>query len=150
MSLRTERHEETGVFQAGPFTHRALTLFFAFAAVMSIVAGITLLQPQTPLTAVWAIKPNDYRNLLAFAPWSGLGFLLLSALMATAAWGTSHRTPWSLRLSIAILVANGIGDMWQMLNGRAAEGALGVIVTGALVYWLTRRKVRESFDRGVR
>ena len=137
------------VGQARSLTHCALTCFFVFATVMCAAAGITLFCPQTRLSVIWEIKPNDYRTLLAYAPWAGIGFLLLSALMATAAWGIAHRMFWSWQLSIVIFFANGMGNAVQMLNNRAIEGAVGVTVTGAIVYWLTRPKIKGSFDQRV-
>ena len=133
--------EEPPVTQAILWTQRPLVCFFIFAMIMCAVAGVALISPQTSLSVIWEIKPNDYQMLLAFAPWSGVGFLLLSALMAAAAWGTAHRTWWSWQLSIVTFLANGIGDALQMVAGRVMEGAVGVMVTGAIVYWLMRRKV---------
>ena len=42
-------------------------------------------------------------------------------------------------------VANGIGDIAQLFMGRVLEGAIGVTVSGAIIYYLTRPKVRAAF-----
>ena len=141
--------EELTLAQPRSPTHWALACFFVFATVMCAAAGITLLCPQIPLSVIWEIKPDDYRTLLAYAPWPGIGFLLLSALMATAAWGVAHRMCWSWQLSMVIFFANGMGNAVQMLNNRVIEGAVGVMFTGAIVYWLTRPKIKGSFDQRV-
>ena len=108
---------------------------------MCNAAGITLLFPQTRLRMIWSIKPREYVTLLAYAPWSGIGFLLLSALMVIVAWGVAQRKYWAWQLAIAIFVANGVGDALLMLHNRVFEGAIGVVVTGGVLCWLMRRKI---------
>jgi uncharacterized membrane protein YccC len=55
--------------------------------------------------------------------------------------------PWGWWLAIVIFAANGIGDVLQFVMGRLLEGAFGVVVAGALVFWLTRPSVRAAFGR---
>jgi hypothetical protein len=128
------------------YTQVALVCFFVAATVMCAIAGVTLLAPSTALSGIWVIKPQEYADLLELVPWSGIGFLVLSLVMAGAAWGCWQRKLWGWRLAIAIFAANASGDIWQALRGRAAEGILGIAVAGAIILWLSRAKVKAQFN----
>src|SRR3954465_896198 len=100
-----------------PVIPAAISWFFALAACVCFVAGISILAPGTPLRAMWAIKPIEYGQLLGLAPWSGWAFLLLSAVMAATSWGAIRRRRWGLALAIAIFAINGVGDAARLLVG---------------------------------
>src|SRR5215213_2391167 len=99
-----------------------LSWFFALAACLCLAAGISILAPDTPLRAMWAIKPTEYGQLLDLAPWSGSGFLLLSAAMAATSWGVIRRKRWGWASAIAIFAINGAGDAARLLMGNVVEG----------------------------
>lgn len=145
-SRGTNALEESGIKKLS-YTQIALVCFFAVSTVICLTASITIFQPSTPLSAIWVIKPQDFETLLELAPWSGVGFLTLSVLMACAAWGCWQKRRWGWTLAIAIFIANGAGDVLQILGGRLVEGATGVAVTTAIVIWLARPKVRAGFGR---
>jgi hypothetical protein len=123
----------------------ALGIFFIVAALICCVAAFTLLFPETPLSAIWRIKPDAFTQLLQFSPWTGIGFLLLSGAMAATAWGCLHRHRWGWRMALAIFVANGAGDLVQLFAGRVVEGAIGIVVVVTLVLCLTRPEVKSIF-----
>lgn len=130
-----------------PLAPKVLGLFFALATFICLTAGISLLWPETPLSGIWAIKPREYRELLALAPWSGLGFTILAVLMATTSFATFQRTKWGWRLAIVIFAVNGAADAARLVMGDVFEGAIGVVVAGAILVVLSRSSVRSVFDR---
>jgi len=69
-------------------------MFFGVATALRLIAGITILLPETALSGIWQFKPEEFAQLLAFRPWSGIGFLLLSCLMAIASCSCFHRQRW--------------------------------------------------------
>jgi hypothetical protein len=126
-------------------TQIGLASFFMIAAIICLAAGFTVLYPETPLSAIWWIKPDDFAQLVELRPWTGIGFLLLSGLMAVTAWGCLRRRLWGWKLAVAIFAANGLGDLGQIFAGHILEGALGITVVGAILLWLTRPSVKAAF-----
>lgn len=127
-------------------TQIALASFFMIAALICLVAAFTVFYPETPLSAIWWVKPDTFAQLVELSPWTEIGFLLLSGLMGATAWGCFQRRAWGWKMAVAIFAANGAGDLAQILTGRILEGALGIAVIVAVVLWLTRPKVRSPFQ----
>jgi hypothetical protein len=126
-------------------TQKVLVSFFLTATLVCFISGVTVLVPNTSLSAVWLIKPDAYLQLLALSPYSGIGFLLLSGVMGATAWGCLHRRLWGWRTALAIFAANGLGDLGQIYAGRTLEGLLGITAVIGIVLWLTRPKVKAAF-----
>jgi hypothetical protein len=130
-----------------PVTPWALGAFFIFATAMSLLAGVTLLFPGTQLDAVWRVKPAEYAELRALGPWVGGGFLAMAIVGAWGARGAFQQRRWGWRLAIVALAVNGLADAARIPFGAVLEGLVGVSVTGTLLWWLTRPRVRALFDR---
>jgi hypothetical protein len=130
-----------------PLTPMLVGAFFAIATVICSAAGTSLLVPGGQLDWMWRIKPVEHEQLLRLGPIVGFGFLGLAAMMALASLGSFMRRRWGWGLAVFIFVANGLGDAARIFSGAPAEGMLGVVVTAAIVWWLTRADVRALFDR---
>ena len=128
----------TPVFLAG---------FFALAALICAVAGASLLDPEGPLSPMWRIKPDEYRQMLALGPFAGIGFLTLSTVMAAASVGTARRQRWGWRLGCAIFAVNGLADAARIPFGAVTEGMIGLVAASAILWWLARPAVRAEFAR---
>ncbi len=141
----------TGIGLTGGPQRRAITpsatgLFFSFAAILTAVAGVSLLTPGGPLDVMWTIKPHEHETLLGMGPAVGFGFCGLSALMAAAGIGCFARFRWGWRLALAIFVVNGLADAARIPFGGLLEGAFGLAVAALIAWWLTRPRVRELFQ----
>ena len=124
-----------------------LGCFFVFAAAACTLAGLSLLMPGSPLDAIWRWKPDEHRQLLALGPLLGMAFLALAVVMTAASFGTFARRRWGLRLAMAIFAVNGLADAARLPFGPVWEGAIGIAVTGFVLWWLSRPRVRRAFDR---
>lgn len=124
----------------------ALGAFFAFATTMCALAGVSLLTPGAALDWIWLLKPAEHQALAALGPWIGWGFLALAVAMAAASWGTFGRRRWGLWLAIVIFAVNAAGDAARIPSGAVWEGAIGVAVTAAILWGLTRARVRATFE----
>jgi hypothetical protein len=128
-------------------TPPVLGAFFVFAAAMAGFAAETLLEPGGPLDPVWRIKPAEHAQLLAMGPLVGLGFSALSVVAVIGAVGAFQRRRWGWWVAVLGISANGLADAARGLAGARLEGLIGVTVAGAIVWWLTRPRVRALFDR---
>ena len=80
-----------------------IAVFFAVAAIFSLVVGGALVAPRSPLAVVWRMKPQAQ---LDFASLGALGvvlMLLLAAATALPALGLWVGTRWGWRLAGALL-----------------------------------------------
>jgi len=111
------------------------------------LAGASLLTPGGALDWIWLRKPAEHELLLALGPRIGWGFLALALAMAAASFGTFRRRGWGLWLAMAIFALNAAGDAARIPSGAVLEGMIGVAVTAAILWWLTRPKVRACFER---
>jgi hypothetical protein len=130
-----------------PVTPTVLGSFCLFAAAMAGLAAETLFDPGGPLDPVWRIKPAAHAQLLAMGPWVGLAFSALSVAAVVIAAGVFQRRRWGWNAAVVGIVLNAVGDAARGLSGAWLEGLLGVSVTAAIIWWLTRPRVRALFDR---
>ena len=122
-----------------------LAIFFALSACILVGAGLVLLWPGTPLDAIWVLNPSRRALLEPYAALAGPGFLLLAVAMAAASAGCFMRRKWGWWLAVIIFVANGLGDLIQLFIGHVFEGTIGVAVAAALIFYLTRPRIRAAF-----
>jgi hypothetical protein len=125
-----------------------IAIFFAFSSCVVLSVGAALLSPGTGLERVWSIYPPRRAMLMPYRALLGPLFLGLSVIMAIASAGNFLNRRWGWWLAIGIFGANGVGDVVQLLMGRFLEGGIGVAVAGAILFYLTRPRVRHASAPG--
>jgi hypothetical protein len=123
----------------------AIGIFLFFGAVMAGLAAITLLWRGTPLDRLWVLNQTAYKRLVPMGRSVGILFLLLSGALTTAGIGWFRRRPWGWRLAVVIIATQVVGDLVNCVRGDLLPGGTGVIVAGALLLFLWRPKIRDSF-----
>jgi hypothetical protein len=113
---------------------------------MASLAGTTLLLPGTGLDRMWAINPRAYKELAPFGKAIGIPFLLLGVALAVAGVGWFKRFLWAWRLAVAIIATQILGNLVNVILGRVVEGAIGITIAGALLFYLLRSEVRGAFS----
>jgi hypothetical protein len=96
---------------------------------------------------MWRIKPQEHEQLLRAGMPASVGFVGLSVIMAITSVGAFLRRRWGWWLMLVVFAVNGIGDAIRIGSGAPAEGVAGVAVVVLIFFWLTRRHVRDMFDR---
>jgi len=114
---------------------------------MSCLAGMTLVRRGTALDRVWALNPAAYRKLAPLGPTVGPLFLLLSATMVVASLGWFKHRLWGWRLTVGIISTQVAGDFVSLLHGDFWRGGTGLTIAGALLFYLLRPAVRNSFQQ---
>lgn len=112
---------------------------------MAGLAAITLLWRGTPLDRLWVLNQTAYKRLVPMGRSVGILFLLLSGALTTAGIGWFRRRPWGWRLAVVIIATQVVGDLVNCVRGDLLPGGTGVIVAGALLLFLWRPKIRDSF-----
>jgi hypothetical protein len=123
----------------------AVTAFLCFGAAMALLAGTTMIFPGTVLDRAWRLNPVAYAQLAPVGSPVGIVFLLLAAVLAVAAIGWLRRRRWGWGLAVVIIAIQVLGDLLNLLRGDVLRGVVGVAVAGALLFYMTRRRVRAAF-----
>jgi hypothetical protein len=123
----------------------AVGLFLFFAAIMASLAATTLLWRGTTLDRVWALNPAAYKQLTPLGPMVGILFLTLGAVLVTAGIGWFHHRRWGWRLAVGVIATQVLGDIVKCARGDLLRGATGIVVAGALLWFLLQPKLRAAF-----
>ncbi len=146
--LATEAHTERTNSMAEVRRPRGfvpLGVFFIFGATMAAYAAITLAWPGTPLDALWGLNMRGREGLLWLGRIAAVPFVVLSAALACAAVGWFRRRRWGWVLGVTIIGINMAGDVSQIVLGEQWKGAVGVVIAGALLIYMTRPGMRKYF-----
>ena len=115
---------------------------------MAAYAAVTLLKHGTVLDRLWALNETGHVQLATLGKRAGRGFVVLSALMFTAAIGWLRRRYWGWFLGTTIVAINATGDLINGVMGEWLKAAVGVAIAGLLLFYMTRSGVRNYFRRG--
>jgi len=119
--------------------------FFVFGATMAAFAAIILLIPGTFLDALWALNKQGHEGLAGLGRLAALPFVILSPMLGLAAVGWFRRRRWGWVLGVTIIAINMAGDLSQVVFGERLKGAVGVVIAGLLLVYMTRPGVRDYF-----
>ena len=125
----------------------AVALFLLFGAAMASLAGSTLVFPGTILDQAWRLNPVAYEQLAPLGAPIGVALFLLAMILAVAAMGWWRRRPWGWILAVVIIAIQVLGDFANLLRGDVLRGAVGVVIAAALLFYMTRPRVRAAFAR---
>ena len=131
--------------QKPPLGLTAVAVFLFFGALMASLAAITLTFRGTFLDYAWRLNPAAYAQLSPLGAPIGIVFFLLAAALAAAATGWVRRRRWGWTLAVIIIATQVVGDFANLLRGDVLRGAVGVTIAGALLFYMTRPRVRAAF-----
>ena len=122
-------------------------VFFVLGATMAAYAAVTLLKPGTFLDALWVLNKPAHEQLAWLGGIAALPFGVLSVALGCAAVGWFRRRHWGWVLGTSIIAINMAGDLVNLAIGEHLKGAVGVVIAGLLLIYMTRPGLRESFRR---
>jgi hypothetical protein len=131
--------------QQSPRGLNAVTIFLFFGAAIALLAATTLIFQGTFLDRAWRLNPVAHAQLALLGTPIGMVFLLLAVVLAAAAIGWSRRQRWGWGLAVIIMAIQVVGDFGNLLRGDLLRGAIGVTIAGALLFYMTRPRVRAAF-----
>jgi hypothetical protein len=120
--------------------------FFAFGAMMCLLTIALLVFPGTKLDSLWNLNPDARVAFQSLGSWAVLLMLTVGTGCALAAIGLWYGKLWGIRLALAILFINMIGDLVNVVIRHDYRSLIGVPIAGAMIFYLahfsTRRKTR--------
>lgn len=129
-----------------PFGVRALVIFFFFGATMCLLTIAGLLFPGSVLEPMWRLNPDAHKAFQSLGRWSILLMIVVGSACAAAAIGLARRARWGWRLAIGVLAINLLGDTLNAIVRHDLRTLIGLPIGGALILYLTSKRVRELFD----
>ena len=123
----------------------ALAVFFAFGALMSFLAGTTLLFPGSPLEPMWRLNPTARAGLGSIGPAGIVLMLATSIACASAAIGLWASAGWGRRLAIGILSVNLLGNLLGAVLRHDPVTLIGLPIAVTLIAYLMSARVRHAF-----
>jgi hypothetical protein len=100
--------------------------------------------PGTQLDSLWNLNPDARVALHALGKWSILIMLTVGTGCALAAIGLWRGTLWGMRLAIAILGANILGDLINLVVRHDYRSLIGLPVAGIMIFYLARGPSRHA------
>jgi len=147
--IRKVRHSQPAIHEfretLAPLGFAAIGAFLYFGASLASLAAISLLWKGTPLDRIWNLNPTAYRQLAPLGRTAGILFLLLGAALTLAGIGWFRRRLWGWRLAVAIIATQVAGDFLNCVGGDWLRGGIGVFIAGALLLYLLRAIVKNTF-----
>ena len=99
---------------------------------------VLLLFPGTALDSVWRLNPGARLAFQSLGNWSIALMVTVGTLCGAAAGGLWRGTGWAVRLAIAILSANMIGDTINTLVRHDYRALIGIPIGAPMIYYLVR------------
>jgi hypothetical protein len=118
--------------------HYWFAAFFAFGATMSLLTIVLLVFPGTKLDSLWNLNPEARLAFQSLGRWSILLMLAVGIGCAFAAIGLWRGTLWGIRLGVAILAVNIIGDLVNAVIRHDYRSLIGLPIAGAMIFYLAR------------
>jgi hypothetical protein len=76
---------------------------------------------------------------------AAIPFGIVSIALALAAAGWFRRRYWGWVLGVTIIAINAAGDLVNLVIGEHTKGAVGVVIAGLLLIYMTLSRVRAFF-----
>ena len=124
----------------------ALSLFCLAGAVISFIAGVSLLFPGSVLEPMWRVNPRGHAALAGIGVWASVLLFVVCAACALAGVGLWRGARWGYWLAIAFLTVNMFSDLANALLGTEPETIVGVPIVIAILAFLMSRRVRRYFS----
>jgi uncharacterized membrane protein (DUF2068 family) len=123
----------------------ALIIFYAAGALISFVAGLSLLVPSVPLNGMWRLNPRGHEGLLRIGAWGVLLLFAASASCAASALGLWKRARWGYLLAMILIALNLLSDVINAVLGSEPRAIVGVPIALLIILYLLTKRVRNYF-----
>ena len=105
---------------------------------MCLLTIVLLVFPGTKLDLLWNLNPEARVAFQSLGSWSIVLMLAVGIGCALAAIGLWRGTLWGIRLGLAILAVNIIGDLVNVVARHDYRTLIGLPIAGAMIFYLAR------------
>jgi len=112
---------------------------------MASYAAVALLFPGTALDRAWALNKTGHVQLLSLGRIVALPFAIFAVVAFVTGIGWLKRRHWAWIVGVLSIAANLVGDLANMAFGEFWKGAVGVVIAGLLLIYMTRPAMRKYF-----
>lgn len=124
----------------------ALSIFFMAGALISFIAGLSLLIPGSFLEPLWRINPRGHEGLVRIGSGAVVLLFVASLSCAAAAGGLWRGKRWGHRVAAILLAINLLSDIANGLLGTELRALVGIPIALALIFYLMSKGGRKYFD----
>jgi len=128
-----------------PVGFPAIGALLVFGAAMAALAGTSLIWRGGFLEPMWRLNRDAYQKLAPLGAVVGIAFVLLSGMLAAAGIGWFRRRRWGWVLTVIIIATQLLGGVANFLTRDFIGGATGIIMAGALLWYLLQPAVQAFF-----
>jgi len=122
-------------------------IIFFFLAILSLIIGISIIIPNTPLDVLWTLKNSFPPGFKSTATGIAFGYFLviLGLIVLYTGWGLLKCRKWAWWVAVILLTANGIAGLISLALGNFEE-IIGILIVGGFLFYLTRSRVKRFFE----
>ena len=124
--------------------HRWFAAFFAFGTTMCALTTLLLCFPGTAMDSLWRLNPEAQTGFQSIGHWSIALMAIVGIGCALAAIGLWRGALWGVRLAVAILAINIVGDLLNALVRHDYRALIGLPIGGAMISYLARTSRRSE------
>ena len=103
---------------------------------MCLLTVMLLLFPGTKLDSLWNLNPDERVAFQSLGSWSIALMLAVGTGCSLAAIGLWRGMLWGIRLAVAILFFNIIGDLANVVARHDYRSLVGLPIAGAMIFYL--------------
>ena len=111
---------------------------------MCLLTVMLLLFPGTKLDSLWNLNPDAHVAFQSLGNWSIVLMSVVGTGCLLASVGLWRGTLWGIRLGLAILFINIIGDLVNVITRHDYRSLVGLPIAGAMIFYLTWSTSRRT------
>ena len=127
--------------------NKFFAVFFVLGATICALTIALLLFPGTSLDSLWRLNPDAHSAFQSLGKAVVWLMFVVGAGCALAAIGMWRGSLWGMRLALAILSVNILGDLFNALVRHDLRTLIGLPIGGAMIVYLIRNRKKPAISR---
>ena len=120
---------------------KAIGIIFMFLSIFPLVLGLALLIPGTLSKQIIDFLDSIKHQNFAFGWPFGILLIVVGLITLISSLGFLKGKKWAWWAMIILFAINGLSQLADM-----PKGLFGLLIAALLIYYLTRKNIRESFE----